>query len=593
MNSGQDGVVQVTREVFGYGTIDQFTYVFSWDVRASTYLKESSGNAMAKPPTLSASLQPTGDAAAQARHTARQRIESAWDKDSATNGGSVYEVQTVSVLKTFTGDFYVGFNNDETDPIGSGVALGVSASAADMKAALEYSFAQDGEGNAGHHFDVTQSDTSTAIVWSVTFTHPDHKGGDNDSSADDKLGWGGCAYDYFHKQCKRDPSHGHDCRQHDGTSRATCTRATELLNRNYNGATTDVARQETHGCTWDEGTQHCRQSARFSFECRTFDAHPERCGSQGFDFPRLTVFGGSVDDVQVTVARAVKTSLQPLSGTFSLTYSNRKVTLAHDVSAIGMTSALEDVLQMGEVTVSRALGAARAFGSVSWDVTFAEFSAIKMNVFSVNVKSPVTVSSSSSSRISSTWPTNLATDQTETKTSAVAFAVVTHSAVPHSNLVEGDRIWLDFSGSLTSLPHLWALQDQPWTVTHVNTSGTAFTVAIPVRGATDVFIGWGVYEDALQPGSISIGFAMKKPILELDTSGLSTSGSLTAAAPVMHAGSHSCCVSGSFKLAHHAVDAPLAWQSVCARGVTGGADVGGPYCTGSAVSRRAALLSTE
>ena len=249
LNGGQHGNVEVHREVFGHGSVDQFTYVITWDTRASTYLKEFAGDPKAMPPTLTVSLQPSGGDASHAEHIVRQRLESAWVGEPA-NPGTVYEVQTISILKTFSGSFHLGFNSDETDSISSGVALGISTSSTDMKVALESIFNE--EAGNGQLVDVTSSETATAKLWSVTFAHSDYPGGHNGS--------GECVYDYYRKQCKRDPSSGHDCRQHDGTSRNICTGATELLRHNYNGATTDTTRRKSHSCT-GRGTS-CRSSRR-------------------------------------------------------------------------------------------------------------------------------------------------------------------------------------------------------------------------------------------------------------------------------------------------------------------------------------------
>jgi hypothetical protein len=65
-------------------------------------------------------------------------------------------------------------------------------------------------------------------------------------------------------------------------------------------------------------------------------------------------------------------------------------------------------------------------------------------------------------------------------------------------------------------------------------------------------VGWGIYQHSnyANDGTSIFGSVVKEPTLSLDAQQLYTTGALVSTTTITHEGSNTCCVSGSFKLAH-------------------------------------------
>jgi hypothetical protein len=207
-----------------------------------------------------------------------------------------------------------------------------------------------------------------------------------------------------------------------------------------------------------------------------------------------------------------------LEGTFRLRHGASSVRLPCDVSAIGMETSLFNVLGVGKVSVQRTLNPSSApagYGAIKWSITFIEFSAITMSVFKIDV--------------------------TTAESLYFQRAKITHSNVAHTHVVVGDTVRM----SGMSVPGF----NRYWTIVSV-LSSTTFTINLLQDNR--ISIGWGIYQHSnyATDGTSVFGSVVKEPTLSLDAQQLYTTGALVSTTSITHEGSNTCCVSGSFKLAH-------------------------------------------
>ena len=207
-----------------------------------------------------------------------------------------------------------------------------------------------------------------------------------------------------------------------------------------------------------------------------------------------------------------------LEGTFRLRHGATSVRLPCDVSAIGMETSLFNVLGVGKVSVQRTLNPSSApagYGAIKWSITFIEFSAITMSVFKIDV--------------------------TTAESLYFQRAKITHSNVAHTHVVVGDTVRM----SGMSVPGF----NRYWTIVSV-LSSTTFTINLLQDNR--ISIGWGIYQHSnyATDGTSVFGSVVKEPTLSLDAQQLYTTGALVSTTSITHEGSNTCCVSGSFKLAH-------------------------------------------
>jgi len=450
----------VERQVYGYGTIDQYKYIVTWPISTGGTnhgrLEVFEGFTGGTLPSLAVDV---------------------------VTKSTLYEVQTITSASGAS-NFVLSFDNQETS-----TAFETSSTALNIEQALN---ALSSVGVV----EVSRTGSAPTVTWSITFVKPIAVGGAAGLPTS-RTSHTKCTYNYEKKQCHQSYTHAHSCRQYDGISRSVCV-ASDTTNSS---------------CAWDEGSQKCRQASYVvgdDFECRIYDGKDKQCGTLGYQFPVLHLAGTGY-----TVSVLQESTLSPLEGTFKLSHGRNSVRLPYDVTELGLKTSLENILDVGKVSVTKQTnpsGHPSGWGSHTWDIVYDEYSAIVFQVKYIDVQNP-----------------SLLTLSQE--------ALITHVEVPHSHLQKGDIVHLiETENIVKGYQHYW-------TVVSV-VSPTQFTINVLEQSRPGM--GRGRYQHP-NP-ALMLGQAIKEPTIFMDHSQIFTSGTLTASSEILQEGSKSCCASGTFRL---------------------------------------------
>ena len=478
--------IEIERQIYGYGATDQYKYIVTWPVSTSI-----------------TGLVATADFASGTSPSATVHVMSK---------STINEIQTITSSASTT-TFVISFNGQETTNVftSSSTALNIQQG---INALTSVGVVA-----------VTSSGTPPTVTWSITFVQPSSKGGSVGISSS-RTSHTKCMYNNENNQCRQSYNHAHSCRQHDGTSRSICSRSSTT--GSTSGLNSGLNSETIFPCTWDEGTQLCIQSSLVvgdDFQCRMYDGDDTKCGAVGYDFPKIEAIGTglSVNVIQPG-------TLSPLEGTFVLSHGKNTIRLPHDVTALGLKSSLEDVLNVGQVTVTNVPSLVHPKGWVSktWNIKYDEYSAISMSIQSIDVHAITSVPVSGA--INAAMIT-------------VQEATVTHLEVKHSHLRQGDTVHIVDTSSLVSG------FDRYWTVLSV-VSATQFKMNVLELNRPGIGKGRYQHSNFATDGTSIIGKAVKEPIVTMDTLQIYSTGSLTTTSLTIQEGSNTCCAQGSFKLAH-------------------------------------------